>query len=48
LEAFRKGAEGVEEFPDAHTVASGIRVPKPTLESRYCVCYVRVGVPLLV
>lgn len=29
VEAFRKGAEGVEEFPDAHTVASGIRVPKP-------------------
>jgi len=29
VEAFRKGAEAVEEFPDAHTVAGGIRVPKP-------------------
>jgi len=27
-------------------VVSGF--PSPTLESRYCVCYVRVGVPLLV
>lgn len=28
VQAFESGAESAEEFPDAHTVASGLRVPK--------------------
>ncbi|MEM0321065.1 MAG: threonine synthase [Thermoprotei archaeon] len=29
VEAFRRGLNVVEEYPDAHTLAAGIRVPKP-------------------